>query len=288
VKSGDPVAIKLLRRCDGCNGTAGDRLRREAQLIARLRHAHIVEVFEYGDLPDGRKYIVMELLEGTSLKRALEPGRPVPWRRAQAMLVQIADALAYAHENAVVHRDLSPANILLTPRDDDSVHCTVIDFGLARSIDGATTKELTNTGDLVGTPRYMSPEQAKGDVATPASDIYALGCIAYELLTGRPAAPGETLTEVVTMQQFHVPPPFAEVAPGLEVPPALEAAVHRALRKRPVQRFADMAAFRDALGMPVEDPAPWSSRWMSFALRRLFVLLALLSVSTMMIASIRW
>jgi len=278
VKAGQTVAIKLLRRCDGCAGTAVERLKKEAKIIASLRHCNIVEVYEYGDLPDGRKYIVMQYIAGKSLKTSLIAGKPVHWRMVRDILVQVADALAYAHSKGIVHRDLSPGNILLTLRDDESVHCTVIDFGLARITEDSSTGKLTNTGQLIGTPRYMSPEQSVGETATRKSDIYALGCVAYELLTGVPAAPGETLADVLLQQQTRVAPPFAEVSPSADVPVALEALVHRALRKSSDKRFPDMAAFRDAL-MHFDEPSHWSQRWMSFALRRLFTVMLLVSAS---------
>lgn len=287
VKTGTSVAIKLLRRCDGCAGTAVERLRKEAKIIARLRHRNIIEIHEYGELPDGRKYIVMQYIAGKSLKSSL-PGSPIDWRLARSILVQVADALAYAHANGVVHRDLSPGNVLLTQGDAAPVHCTVIDFGLARSIEESATGKLTSTGQLLGTPRFMSPEQTRGEPATPRSDIYALGCIAYEMLTGVPAAPGETLTDVLLQQQTRVPPPFTEVAPGVDVPRALEALVHRALRKSSDKRYVDMASFRDALIGFDEPPPAWSGRWMSFALRRLFAILLLLGVSATMLAFSRW
>jgi eukaryotic-like serine/threonine-protein kinase len=244
IKSGTIVAVKLLRGCASVP-TAAERFRREAELICRLQHANIVSILEYGDLSDGRKYIVMDLIEGTSLRTQLAKDNEVSTECACEIVRQVADALASAHQLGVVHRDLSPGNILLTQRET-GLHCTVIDFGLAKCIDAAGEK-LTATGDVLGTPRYMSPEQATGDKAGPASDVYALGCIAYEMLTGVPVVRGRTIAEVLDQQRHEVPAAFAAVAPHRAVPAAIEAVVLRALRKTPSERWPDMASFRDAL-----------------------------------------
>jgi len=153
--------------------------------------------------------------------------------------------VATAHQLGVVHRDLSPGNILLTQRES-GLHCTVIDFGLAKCIDEDQEK-LTETGERLGTPLYMSPEQSGGYQASPSSDIYSLGCIAYEMITGSPVFDGRTVAEILRQHCNEPPKPFAAVAPHRKVPPAIEAVVMRALRKVPDKRWPDMAAFRDAL-----------------------------------------
>jgi serine/threonine-protein kinase len=161
---------------------------------------------------------------------------------------------------------MSPANILLSQRGEQ-LHATVIDFGLARCLDTASGAKLTDTGDVLGTPRYMSPEQAAGECAGPASDVYALGCIAYEMLTGVPAASGDTIADVLAHQREHEPAPFARVAPGSDIPPEFEAVVLRALRKSADRRFADMTALRDALvAVGAPKPALAPTRWRRTAL----------------------
>jgi serine/threonine-protein kinase len=258
IKTDTIVAVKLLRGCAKA-AIAAERFRREAELICRLKHANIVTILEYGDLSDGRKYIVMDLVEGTSLRKQLAKDNEVSTDCACEIVRQIADAVAAAHQSGVVHRDLSPGNILLTQRES-GLHCTVIDFGLARCMDEAGPK-LTDTGDVLGTPRYMSPEQAAGDKAGRPSDVYALGCIAYEMLTGVPVVDGRTIAEVLDQQRHEAPQAFAAVAPHRAVPPAVEAVVLRALRKAPGDRWPDMASFRDALAQALEPaPAPIPSK----------------------------
>jgi serine/threonine-protein kinase len=236
------VALKLVREDDGI-----ERLLREAQLAAPLYHPHIVRVFECGRQGDGSIYTVMELIEGPSLATMMADTGRIPWPVAQEMVVQIADALAYAHRCNVVHRDVTPSNILVT-QSGGAPHCKIVDFGLARStaIEAAGQK-LTGSGTVLGTPRYMSPEQARARPTDGRSDMYALGCILYEMLTGRHAARGTTVGQVLMHHLGAHPQRFAEVAPDLHVPAGVEAIVRRATRKDPALRFADIAQMRDAL-----------------------------------------
>ena len=241
------VALKLLRSRDVFAGTGVERMLREAKLAGGLDHPNIVRVFDCGQYGDGCAYVAMALVEGRSLADYLAEQGPLPWARARAVLLQVADALAAAHASGVMHRDLKPANILLTESGDE-LHCTVIDFGLARPIGvDPNTGKLTGTGLVFGTPRYMSPEHVRAEPLDARADVYALGCLAYEMLTGHAAVSAETIADVLLDHLYRHPPGFAEVAPGLAIPDGVEAIVFRATRKDPGLRFPDMTALRTAV-----------------------------------------
>jgi serine/threonine-protein kinase len=177
---GRPVALKMLLAGPFAGSQELGRFRRETAALACLRHANIVQVYDAGEV-EGRPYFTMEFLEGGSLAQKLS-GTPEPARQAAALMATLAGAVQVAHQGGIVHRDLKPANILLTADGTPKIS----DFGLAKRLEGET--RVTQTGDVVGTPSYMAPEQARGRtrVIGPAVDVYALGAILYELLTGRP------------------------------------------------------------------------------------------------------
>jgi serine/threonine-protein kinase len=201
------VAVKLLRGSAVNDPTERERLRREARALARLAHPRISAIWDYVEapLPDGSSVpvLVTELLNGESLSRRLARG-PLPWPEAVAMCAQLADALLAAHHAGIVHRDVKPANVILV-----AAGAKLLDFGIARAAnDGDLTGNLT-----IGTPLCMAPEQVRGQRARPASDIYALGCVLYWSLTGRPPYQSKDVTEIFEAQLYD-PPPAIEV-PGL-------------------------------------------------------------------------
>src|SRR5687767_1812965 len=176
-----PIAIKVIR--DDLNDeTARMRFVREARMLTRISHPNIVEVFDYGESPC--LYLVMELLRGKPLDVALHAAGTFDVQRTVEIALQLCDALVAAHAHGIVHRDLKPANVVLVPELGDWVK--VLDFGLAKSFAHDPTMEITVTGMVMGTPMYMAPEAIRADVVDPRSDLYALGCIIYELLTGAP------------------------------------------------------------------------------------------------------
>jgi eukaryotic-like serine/threonine-protein kinase len=240
-----PVAVKVLRNEFTGDATFRARFRAEAQHTAGLHDPHIAAVFDYGELEaDGEclAYLVMELVEGEALSSLLErEGRLSP-ARALDVLRQTAAALAAAHAAGVVHRDVKPGNVLVG--NDGIVKIT--DFGIAWS---ASSVPLTGTGQVVGTAHYLSPEQAEGAKATPASDVYALGMVAYECLAGRRAFDGENSVQIALKQIREQPNPLPD-----DVPLPIRSVVERALAKDPVDRYPDGAALRDA----VEAAATWS------------------------------
>jgi serine/threonine-protein kinase len=230
-----PVALKMLLAGAYARPNELERFLREAETVAGLRHANIVQVHEAGDM-EGRPYFTMEFVEGGSLAEKLT-GTPQPAGQAAALVARVAEAVHAAHQRGIVHRDLKPGNILLTADGTPKI----TDFGLARRLEGAAG--LTRTGEPVGTPSYMAPEQAEGrsrDVG-PAADIYALGAILYELLTGRPPFRAETLRQIVS--QDPVPPSRLNAA----VPRDVDTICLKCLEKEPHKRYLSAVALAEDL-----------------------------------------
>ncbi|HLN78264.1 MAG TPA: serine/threonine protein kinase [Nocardioidaceae bacterium] len=235
------VAVKILKQEYADDPTFRTRFAAEARHAAALHHPNVASVFDFGETieDDGhddegsrRPFLVMELVPGQPLSKLLHGGAPVPPDRAAEIVAQAAEAIAAAHAMGVVHRDVKPANLLVTP--DGTVKIT--DFGIARAGQGAA---ITQTGQIVGTPHYISPEQAEGQPATEASDIYALGIVLYECLAGRRPFDRDTPIQVALAHIREQVPPLPE-----DVPARLRAIVEKALAKNPADRFGsagDMA-----------------------------------------------
>ena len=217
-----------------------ERFRREAEAVAALRHANIVQIYDVGDWA-GRPYFTMELIEGGSLAQRLA-GVPQPAHEAAALLATLAEAVHAAHQGGIVHRDLKPANILFTPDGTPKI----TDFGLARRLEGST--ELTLSGVPLGTPSYMAPEQARGQSRAigPAADVYALGAILYEMLTGRPPFRAESAAETVHQLLTQDPVPPSRL--NGKVPRDLETICLKCLSKEPRLRYPTADALNDDLG----------------------------------------
>jgi eukaryotic-like serine/threonine-protein kinase len=234
---GRPVAIKVLAERYSGDEKFVTRFRREARAAAGLNHTNIVSVFDTGDT-DGRHYIVMEMVEGETLADLLRREGPLSPDRAARIAGTVARALEAAHEKGLIHRDVKPGNVMLT-RDGD---VKVMDFGIARA---ATDDTLTQTGMVLGTASYLSPEQSRGEPVNHRSDVYSLGCVLYEMLTGRPPFEGGTPVGVAYKHVHERPDPPSSVNPA--VPPEVEAVVMRALEKDPDARYPSADAFREAL-----------------------------------------
>jgi serine/threonine protein kinase len=224
------VAVKLL--WPGSDGAARARLRAEAHIAAGLSHPGIARVFDYGEeLVEGTlsPYLVMQYVEGVTLREVLREG-PLPPARVADLVAQLADALSAVHAAGVVHRDVKPANVMVTPAGK----AVLLDFGVARRPDA---EPLTLTGTIVGTLNYISPEQAAGEAATPRSDLYSLGMVAYEALTGARALARETQAATLLEHLTGVVQPLP-----VEVPADLRALVEQLVRHDPLERPADAAA----------------------------------------------
>ncbi|MBV1860624.1 MAG: serine/threonine protein kinase [Nannocystaceae bacterium] len=192
------VAVKLLRSGVGAHGNAVSRLMREAMTVSKLGHEHIVQVNDVGTDEHGSPYIAMELLQGESLAQLVARRGRLPWPEVAEIAMQLCDALCAAHAVGIVHRDVKPANVFVTPRDDRRWHCKLLDFGLCTG--GRGTPTLTAAGVLLGTPGYAAPEQTRGDLVDGRADLYGVACVMVELLTGRPAFRGESRQEVLGRQ----------------------------------------------------------------------------------------
>jgi len=251
-----PVAVKLLAESLAGDETFRRRFLREARLAARLSHPNVVAVYDAGEAQDGRPYIVMELVDGSTLE-----GRgPLPPREAVGLALQACRGLAHAHAAGLVHRDVKPHNLLL--RTDGTLK--VADFGIARA---AEATALTQVGTVLGTAAYLAPEQATGGEVTPATDVYALGAVLYELLTGRPPYEPASLADLAERPEIT---PVGELAP--EVWPQLEDAVMRGLARNPAYRQPSADELAHELGAPTAptrvEPAPHrqrSRRWLAAA-----------------------
>ncbi len=240
------VAVKVLKPEYADDPTFRSRFEAEARHAAALHHHNVASVFDFGELePDDgsgspRPYLVMELVPGKPLSELLRDDEPMPPETAADLGAQAADALAAAHALGIVHRDVKPANLLVTP----SGRVKITDFGIARAADGAA---LTQTGQVIGTPAYISPEQAEGTPATQASDIYSLGVVLYECLAGARPFGGDTPISTALAHLRAEPPPLPD-----QVPAHLREVVATALAKDPAQRFSSMADFAAALrGGPI-------------------------------------
>jgi tRNA A-37 threonylcarbamoyl transferase component Bud32 len=227
------VALKILHEHHLDDAEYVERFRREARTVAQLSHPNIVTVIDRGEV-EGRPFIVFEFVDGEPLDQVVARRGALPLDEALAIAVACAHALAFAHKHGLVHRDVKPQNILL----NDDHRPKVTDFGIARSLD--VKKGVTQTGTVLGTSNYIAPEQASGEVVTAQSDVYSLGVVLYELLTGRVPFEGENFVNVA-LKHINEPPPSL-LAQRRDAPPRLAAAVSRALAKNPRERFPTMGA----------------------------------------------
>jgi eukaryotic-like serine/threonine-protein kinase len=240
---GRRVAIKVLRRQFLTDEEVTRRFAAEATAATAIGNAHIVDTLDFGTLPNGSAYQVMEFLEGRSLGQELRAGQALPLERILNVGCQVAAALRAAHEAGIVHRDLKPDNVFLVPRDGDSDFVKILDFGIAKF--GAGQNKLTHAGAVFGTPNYMAPEQALGRATDPRTDIYALGVILYQMAAGTVPFEGDSPVAVLTRHATEAPLPLGKHARGL--PKRFELLVKKCLGKHPEERFQSMADLLEEL-----------------------------------------
>jgi eukaryotic-like serine/threonine-protein kinase len=239
------VAIKVLRKEAAADESSAQRFIVEAKAASKIGHQHIVDITDFGVLPAGNAYFVMEHFAGPTLGKLIHDLRTLPPTRAIGIAIQTARGLHAAHMQSIIHRDLKPENIFVLERDGQTDFVKIVDFGIAKDVKAG--KRLTAVGMVLGTPEYMSPEQATGQETDHRVDQYALGCILYEMLTGDVPFKAENAPKTLTKHVFEAVVPPSKLRPELAIPDVVEKVVMRMLEKKPEQRYADMMALIAAL-----------------------------------------
>lgn len=234
------VAVKVLHS-NSTDVTARERFRQEAIVAKSLANSHIVQVYDFG--VDPAPYIVMELVSGAMLSQVLADKGSLSVDSALPLFIQLCEALEAAHNKQLIHRDLKPSNIMV---DDNLSHCKVLDFGIAKDL--LSDKTVTRTGDIVGSPPYMSPEQFRGEPVDARTDVYALGCVMFEVLAGRKVFSANSPAEFLYQHSSVDAPSLSKVCPDLKLPAGLDVVIARCLAKDPRRRFQSAAELRTALG----------------------------------------
>ncbi|HEY4104868.1 MAG TPA: serine/threonine-protein kinase [Polyangiaceae bacterium] len=243
---GKKVAMKVLRADLARDAEVTERFLNEAKSASSIGNAHIIDISDFGQFPDGAAYFVMEFLSGHPLSKLLEGGQALPVPRILHVARQMAEGLAAAHAANIVHRDLKPDNIYLINRGADKDFVKVLDFGIAKVSSSAEGSKLTRAGAVFGTPHYMSPEQAAGQPVDHRGDIYSFGVILYELASGRVPFDADNFMGILTQHMYKAPVPIRALVPApQEVPPGLEAIVLKCLSKRPEHRYQSMSELID-------------------------------------------
>lgn len=252
------VAFKTILPQYARDGDVSARFEREAMATGRLEHPHVASAMDFGTLPDGGAYLVMQLVRGRSVEEILLSEGAMSWPRVCAVASQVADALSAAHHAGIVHRDLKPENVMLEERDDGSELALVLDFGIAqiqgetelggKTSSGPQTRAITRLGAVVGTPGYMAPEQALGEKTDHRTDLYSLGVLLWEMLTGRTLFDSDDVTEIVTEQISGVPTKrIAEMTNDDSVPAELQDLIDNLLARKPAKRPESAAYAREVL-----------------------------------------
>ncbi|UJR86480.1 serine/threonine protein kinase [Sandaracinus amylolyticus] len=241
---GKRMALKVLRGDMAKDGDVVQRFMQEAQSATSIGHPNIIDISDFGRLPDGSVYFVMEFLDGTSLTHFIGTGGSIPMQTALHVIRQIASALDAAHARGIVHRDMKPDNVYLVKQGKDPHFVKVLDFGIAK-VGGASSK-LTKTGMIFGTPHYMSPEQASGQSVDRRTDVYALGVIMYEMFTGKVPFDGDTFMGILSKHMFEQPLPPSQVQ-GTKGLGAVEDVILKSLAKKPEDRYQSMSELIDDL-----------------------------------------
>jgi len=243
-----PLAV--MSRSNSCpleiatDATAVQRLGREAKALGQLNHPGIVTTFDFGFTEKREPYLVLELVEGKSLQTILDQEKRLEMARALQIFVQICEAMSYAHSQGIIHRDLKPLNIMIGIREQFEF-AKILDFGIVKLT--SEVQQLTKSGEIWGSPFYMSPEQCTGGTVDNRSDIYSLGVVMFRSITGEVPHRGASFPETIARKLSEYPPSFESIAPGLNLPEKLEAVVLKCLQKNPDERFATMQELRAEL-----------------------------------------
>jgi serine/threonine protein kinase len=240
------VALKVIGRQHTADARQVARFRREARVASKMRHANVVEVLDLGQA-DGREFIAMEFLEGIDLCDAIILAKGYEPADALPILDQVLQALEVAHAAGLVHRDLKPENVYLAQSAHGELTVKLLDFGVVKVPDESAQAQLTRTGTVVGTPEYMAPEQATTGAVDARADLYALGCIAYAMMTGRPPFVGKSVLLVMAAHVKQQPAPPSRLRPKLVAAAAIDAFIGRALEKKPDKRYQSATQMRAAL-----------------------------------------
>ncbi len=243
------VAVKMMHPNLVSGAAALKRFQKEAELASALNHPNILTVYDFGVTDGGVPYLVMAFLKGTSLAEQIAGGANLELKRSVHIFKQVSLGLAHAHENGVVHRDLKPSNIMLVKLDNDPDFVKIVDFGIAKLLTPAEgeTDNLTRTGEVFGSPPYMSPEQCRALKVDARSDIYSLGCVMYRTVSGKQPITGHDLIEYLYKHVNETPAAFNIVCPELSIPADLEAIIFKAMAKQPDDRYQSMGELREAL-----------------------------------------
>jgi len=255
------VAIKMLKKHLISDVSAYQRFEQESQAASSLSHPNIVTVFDFGN-EDDHAYFVMDCVEGQTLSQRLEKKHWIAEEEALDIFAQLCEGLTHAHRKGVVHRDLKPSNVVLTPQDDGKVLVKIVDFGIAKLMPsaGKHVQQLTQAGEVFGSPLYMSPEQCLGKSPDPRSDLYSLGCLMYQTLTGACPLVGETPFETMNMHVNTMPASFKQANEDVQVSAETEAVVFKCLQKDPAHRYQSAAAILADLPLAGRVPLAITSR----------------------------
>ncbi|HEY9773339.1 MAG TPA: serine/threonine-protein kinase [Planktothrix sp.] len=249
------VAIKMLQAQLISDSMSVKRFQQESKAASRINHPNVITVYDFGISPTGQPYIVMDYLEGISLADVIKHEGQVSVERAIRVVAQACDALDHAHKQGVVHRDLKPTNIVLVKYDDEADFVKVVDFGVAKLMNsGADGQRLTQAGEVCGSPVYMSPEQCMGMELDPRSDIYSMGVVIYETLTGKLPILGKTMVDTMSKHISEQAPRFSETRPDLYIPERLESVIFKALAKDPIDRHQTMEELKNDLELAIPRP----------------------------------
>ncbi len=246
VKMGRKSALKVMHPGMKADVDAISRFNREASNASRIAHPNVAAVYDFGETPDGIIYLAMEFVDGSPLKTVIEQQGALPPKRAAEIVRQTAEALAVAHDMGIVHRDLKPDNIMLARTRDGGDLVKVVDFGIAKAA-GNEAQQVTKTGLVVGTPEYMSPEQLAGDKLDGRSDIYSLGLVAFNMLTGKLPFPGESAQESMIMRLTDKPKALMDMKPEVSWPADVQAVMDKALERDVTLRYQNATEFGRAL-----------------------------------------